>query len=309
MHASERTLAPSPAICRTFDVPVQGGSLRVGMWGERGPVVLCSHGITANHTAFQLLADQLAHEVRLVAPDHRGRGRSNGITGPWGMTAHAADMAAVLDHLNIERAEVLLGQSMGGFVAAVTAAEYPRRIRNVLMVDGGIPLLNAGFITWLPFSNYLIERITQRVIGPSLTRLDMTFESREAHHKFWRAHPALANDWSPELEYYFDYDLVGEAPALRSSVRKDALLLDVRTQMIENLVPRSLKAIRCPVRFLRAERGVMNDKALYDEARLEREGAKVNTFSRATVAGTNHFTILMSARGAKAVAEEVRKLL
>lgn len=309
-RVNERALVTEVAApYRTFDVPVQGGTLRVGQWGERGPVVLCSHGITGNHTTFQHLADQLAHEVRLVAPDHRGRGRSNGIAGPWGMAAHAADMVAVLDHLKIGQAEVLVGQSMGGFVGAVTAAQYPQRVRKVLMVDGGIPLMNAGFITWLPFSNYLIERITQRIIGPSLTRLEMTFASREAHYQFWRAHPALAQDWSPEFERYFDYDLEGTAPALRSSVRKDALLRDVRTQIIEGLVPRSLKALRCPVRFLAAERGVMNDKALYDEARLAREGAKLKDFSHARIAGVNHFTILMSTRGAQAVAAEVRQLL
>ena len=43
---------------KTIDVPVTGGTLRVALWGDRGPVVFCAHGITANHTEFQWLADQ-----------------------------------------------------------------------------------------------------------------------------------------------------------------------------------------------------------------------------------------------------------
>jgi lipase len=294
---------------KTVDVPVTGGTLRVRTWGDRGPVVLCAHGITATHTEFQFLADELDGEMRLIAPDLRGRGRSNAIAGPFGMSAHAADMVAVLDHLGLKQADVLLGHSMGGFVAAVAAAQYPDRFRTVLMVDGGVPLLNVGFIAWLPFSDFLIEKLVKKIIGPSLTRLDMTFESREAYRKFWRPHPAVANDWSPYFEAYVDYDLDGEAPALRPSTRKEALLRDVRTQLVENLVPTSLKRIRCPVRFLRAPRGIMNDKALYDEQKLARATAGIAQYSSVTIDDTNHFTILMSARGAKAVAAEVRKLL
>lgn len=294
---------------RTLDVAVTGGALRVGLWGTRGPVIVCAHGITANHTEFAWLAKELGPGYRLIAPDLRGRGRSNGIDGPWGMAAHAADVVAVLDHLGIAQADLLLGHSMGGFVAAVAAAQAPDRFARVLMVDGGVPLMNVGFIAWLPFSNYLIEKLTQKIIGPSLTRLDMTFPTREAYRDFWRPHPALAEAWSPYFEQYVDYDLVGEPPALRASTRKEALLRDVRTQLVEDLVPRSLRQIRCPVRFLRAPRGIMNDKALYAEDKLARAAAGMSQFTSATVPDVNHYTILLSERGARAVAADIRSML
>lgn len=294
---------------QAIDVPVSGGQLRVGVWGNSGPVVVCAHGITANHREFLALAEQLGPGFRLVAPDLRGRGRSNAIQGPFGMGAHAADLAAVLDHLQIERADLLLGHSMGGFVAAVAAAQHPARYARVLMVDGGLPLMNVGFIAWLPFSDFFIEKLTQKIIGPSLTRLDMTFASPGAYRAFWQPHPALAGDWSAYVEDYVDYDLVGEPPALRPSTSKEALLRDVRTQLVEDLVARSLREIRCPVRFLRAERGMFNDKPLYPEARVARAGAGVAQFSSATVPGVNHFTILLSGKGARAVAAEVRGML
>lgn len=311
MSTTERSLVVArEKSYRAIEVPVTGGRLTVGLWGERGPAVVCAHGITANHTEFQAVADALGPDVRLIAPDLRGRGRSNGIDGPWGMAAHGDDLVSVMDHLEVPRAEVLLGHSMGGFVAAVAAARHPDRFGRVLMVDGGVPLMKAAFIGYLPFSGFIIEKLVQRIIGPSLTRLDMTFPSRDAYREFWRAHPALAADWSAYVERYVDYDLEGAPPRLKPSTRKDALLRDVRTQLIEDLVPTSLRQIRCPVRFLAAERGLMNELTpLYPDDKLARHAAGIAQFSSARVPGVNHFTIVISERGGRGVAAEIRQLM
>lgn len=315
MH--EQSLAYPGVPYRTLDVPVEGGMLRVGVWGESGPgagpVVICSHGITANHAEFQHFAQAMGQEmggrVQLIAPDHRGRGHSHQINGPWGMRAHAADMMAVLDHLKLPHADLFVGHSMGGFIGTVTAALYPQRIKALLMVDGGVPLTKLSWVTKIPFSNWMVEKLTGMIIGPALKRLDMTFASLEAYLDYWRPHPALAADWCPEYERWVSYDLIGEAPALRSSVRKDALILDVRTQLIEDLVPQSLRKLECPVRFIRAERGLFNDAPLYPEARLVKGARPIRHFSYATIPGTNHYTILLSPAGAAAAAKEARALL
>lgn len=290
-----------------MDIPVQGGSLRVATWGSRGPVVLCSHGLTANHTEFQALADHLGPDFQLVAPDHRGRGHSAGITGPWGMAAHADDLVAVLDHLKIPRVDLLLGHSMGGFVAAVTAARHPARIARLMFVDGGIPIANFSFLRHLPFSGWLTEKLVRKILGPSLARLDMTFESPQAYTAFWKKHPAFSGDqWSAYVDQYIAYDLVGQPPAMRSSTSKEALWQDVRTQLVENLVPQSLSQLRAPVRFLRAAHGILDATPLYDLKKLAAGAAKVRQFSSRTLEGVNHFTILISETGARLVADEVR---
>ena len=59
------------------------------------------HGITASHRAWPAVVAALPG-VRVVAPDLRGRGRSNSLPGPYGMGAHADDLAAVLDALGVE---------------------------------------------------------------------------------------------------------------------------------------------------------------------------------------------------------------
>lgn len=115
---------------RTVDVPVSGGGVRAGVWdpiGAEGPVptVPAIHGVTSSHLAWQVLVEQLPG-VRVIAPDLRGRGASNAIEGPAGMTAHATDTIAVLDAFELEGVREV-GHSMGGFVAVVLAHLHPQR--------------------------------------------------------------------------------------------------------------------------------------------------------------------------------------
>src|SRR5688572_19267509 len=196
-----------------FEVPVTGGALRVARWPGVGPTVLAVHGITGNHVSWTTVAEQLAGRVTLVAPDLRGRGGSGSVPGPYGMRAHAQDLVAVLDHLGIERG-VVVGHSMGGYVAVVLGHLHPERVERLLFVDGGIALPRDDSLS--------VDQVIEAVIGPAMARLAMTFETRDAYHDFWRAHPAFG-EWTPAIERYLDYDIADSSePELRSGVSAEA---------------------------------------------------------------------------------------
>ena len=160
--------------------------------GDDTPLVVALHGITANGLAWRAIGDRLDGEVRLVAPDLRGRACSRDVgrgsdgasadAAEDGLAAHAGDVVAVLDALGAERA-VLVGHSMGAFVAALTAARYPERVSALVLVDGGV-----GFPA--PAGTD-IDAALQAVIGPAMQRLSMTFGSEQEYLDFWAAHPAL----------------------------------------------------------------------------------------------------------------------
>ncbi|ERK70058.1 hypothetical protein N136_03613, partial [Leifsonia aquatica ATCC 14665] len=78
---------------RMFAAPVAGGELAGGIWNPEGAAstLVGIHGITASHRAWELVAAALPG-TRLIAPDLRGRGRSSGLPGPYGLTAHADDV-------------------------------------------------------------------------------------------------------------------------------------------------------------------------------------------------------------------------
>jgi lipase len=287
----------------SFAVEVDGGSLHVGRWGTGRPVVVAAHGITANHRSFRALAEQLGEQVTVVAPDLRGRGRSNQVSGPFSMATHAADLVAVLDHAGVQRATIV-GHSMGGFVAVVTAHRHPQRVERLVLVDGGVPL-DLG-----PLADRPVEQIVAAVIGPALQRLRMSFPSTAAYLDYWRQHPALARDWNDYCEDVYTYDLEGEGSALRSSVRETAVLADADSQLLQDDIPAALRALRHPTVLLRAPAGMLGaPPGLYPDSWLAGWQRQVAGLRSIVVPDVNHYTILLSQRGARAVARQVREEL
>jgi lipase len=287
----------------TRDVPVRGGRLRVGVWepeGEPAGTVLAVHGITASHRAWPLLAQALP-DVRVIAPDLRGRGRSNGLPGPYGMPSHAEDMVAVLDDLAVERA-VVVGHSMGGFVAVVLAHRHPERVSSLVLVDGGMPLTPPDGVT--------PDELAGAVLGPAAERLQMTFPERAAYRQFFRQHPAFAADWSPACEDYADYDLEGEEPALRPATRVTALHEDIRELVDGDSVLRAVEGLRHEARWLLAPRGLLDEvPPLYPEEARAAWQQRVPALRTGEVAGVNHYTIVMTERGVRGVVPAVREAL
>jgi pimeloyl-ACP methyl ester carboxylesterase len=274
-------LAPYEAL----DVPVAGGSLHVGRWGEGPIVVLAAHGITGNHRSWQGVARALGPDVTLLAPDLRGRGRSTHLPGPFGMRSHAADLVAVLDHLGIERG-VLAGHSMGAYVATVAATTHPERFPSVVLVDGGIALpLPDGVDP---------DAMLAGVLGPALARLEMSFETREGYHRFWRGHPAMVEPgaWNEDTEAWLDHDLAGDEPELRSSASLEAVRFDGTELLVDREVGQAYRRLTQPTALLRAPRGLLNQVLRPSwPIRLEM-----------LVENTNHYSIVLAPRGAQAVA-------
>src|ERR687893_1587240 len=112
--------------------------LAIGRAGEGSDPLVCLHGITAQHRAFNAAARHLGPSRGLVAVDLRGRGDSDKPDSGYGLETHASDVVRVLDHLGLESA-VLAGHSMGGFVALKTALMFPERVRAIVLLDGGWP--------------------------------------------------------------------------------------------------------------------------------------------------------------------------
>ncbi|MFC1429181.1 alpha/beta hydrolase [Streptacidiphilus sp. N1-3] len=285
-------------------VPVAGGELAVLRWAAAdpdAPVVLALHGITANGLSWARVAHHLAGRVTLLAPDLRGRAGSTDLGGPYGIPVHAADMAALVGALGLDRPghrrPVLTGHSMGAFVAALTAVRYPQLFERLLLVDGGV-----GFPVPPGLSP---EELITAVLGPAMARLTMTFADRAAYREFWQRHPALGPAWSPWVDDYIQRDLVGEEPELRSSCRIEAVRVDGVGQF-EDEVLAAVGNLRLPTELLWAERGLMDEpQGLYDERRLDAAGVDRRRIEVRRVPGLNHYTVLVADEGARLVAERL----
>ncbi|WP_341926360.1 alpha/beta fold hydrolase [Nocardioides psychrotolerans] len=101
-----------------------------------GPVVLFIHGILGSQRQWAHLVDQMDEDHRVVVPDLFGHGESAKPLGDYSLSAHAATMRDLLDHLGIERV-TLVGHSLGGGIAMQFFYLFPERVERLVLVSSG----------------------------------------------------------------------------------------------------------------------------------------------------------------------------
>jgi 3-oxoadipate enol-lactonase len=97
-----------------------------------GEPLLLIMGLGANATAWVMQIDEFARHHTVIAFDNRDAGRSQRATGSYSMRQMALDALALLDHLEIESADVF-GMSMGGMIAQELVLEAPHRVRGLVL--------------------------------------------------------------------------------------------------------------------------------------------------------------------------------
>ncbi|MGI8524268.1 MAG: alpha/beta hydrolase [Nocardioides sp.] len=272
-------------------------------WGSGPVTVLAIHGITASSAAWSAVAAALPESWRLVAPDLAGRGHSRDLPGPWGLRRHVADVCDLAAELG---PCVLLGHSMGAYVASLAAAERPQLFEKVVLVDGGIPL---------PMSEGVDpDEVLAATLGPALARLRETYADQDAYVDFFRAHPALGPHWNDTIEAYVRYDSMptgngptGNGPTgdgVRSRALEEAVRQDGRELLVHQAeFDAALRAAQPGTRLLVAPMGMFGEPpGLLPAEAVAAYGAEVANLSVETVPDVNHYTILFDPAAAARVA-------
>jgi pimeloyl-ACP methyl ester carboxylesterase len=217
------------------------------------------------------------------------------------MEAYARDLLAVLDACGLERA-VLVGHSLGAYAVARFAADHPERVSALVLVDGGLSQPLPPEVD--------PQDVVKAALGPALARLEMTFPSREAYHEWWRTHPSFRDGdvTDDDLAAYADHDLVGPPPSLRSGVVADAIRADAG-EIVEMGEP--AHRLTVPAELLRAPRGLLNDANVMIPASVAQSWADAAPGLRRVleVPDVNHYTLVMGATGADAVAQAIVRAL
>jgi len=99
--------------------------------GEGEPLLLLN-GIAMSASSWEPIARMFAESFRLVRCDFRGQ-LMMPVRPPADVAGHAEDVVALLDHLEIETAN-LLGTSFGGVIATLVAGRHPERVRSLVTV-------------------------------------------------------------------------------------------------------------------------------------------------------------------------------
>lgn len=117
-------------------IEVNGIRLAYDRRGNGTPMVLL-HGFPLDHHLWDEVVPRLEDQFDLILPDLRGFGGSSTVDSFYSMEDYASDIAALLDHLNIERAAIV-GHSMGGYIALAFARLYPERVSGLGLVSSQV---------------------------------------------------------------------------------------------------------------------------------------------------------------------------
>jgi len=275
-------------------VPGDGIELAFGYWPGRGAAVVALHGLTSTYVSFTGVAERLTGRRPLFAVDVRGRGDSDKPDGPYGMAQHARDVARAMRAFGLGPS-IIVGHSMGGFIAAALAASEPELVAGLILVDGGfvIPMTEAS------------RQAFESGLGKRVSQLRETYPSRQAYRDFWRSQPQFPpEDWNPWIEALLDYELGGEPPRLQPKASFEGVRVDLAEGLKTREITERLAAIRVPVVMVRAEAGFLPDHPpLYPEPAMADMRRLIPGLEVHTIQGTTHYTLVLGKRGASALAD------
>ncbi len=109
------------------------------------PTLVCVHGLTRNGRDFEVLAEAMSTDYRVVCPDMPGRGSSDWLAGPadYAFPLYLSDCAALIARLDVESLD-WLGTAMGALIGMLIAAQAGSPIRRLVLNDAGAFVAKEG---------------------------------------------------------------------------------------------------------------------------------------------------------------------
>jgi pimeloyl-ACP methyl ester carboxylesterase len=117
-------------------VEVNGINLYYETHGTGRPLILL-HGGLASGEMFGPILPVFTERHRVIIPDLQGHGRTADIDRPIDLQLMADDIAALIDHLQLAKPDVV-GYSLGGGVAFFLASKYPDRVGKLVMASANV---------------------------------------------------------------------------------------------------------------------------------------------------------------------------
>lgn len=148
------------------DMTIDGVDREFGEFGEPCPTFVLVHGLGGSFASWEPLWDFLTPHGRVLAPDLAGFGRTQADVAATSVGANVELLASYLRRLGVGPV-VLVGNSMGGMIAAMLTARHPDLVERLVLVDPVLPLHLRTLPHWdvaAVFALYLCSPLARFVI-------------------------------------------------------------------------------------------------------------------------------------------------
>ncbi len=185
-------------------IEVNGITLHHKTYGQGNPVFILLHGTLANTYTWQKVVGPLSKLGTVIAYDRPPFGLSSRPmpgewkgTSPYSYESQTDLLVGLMDALHIQKA-ILIGNSMGGAIAAYTAQRYPSRVAGLVLIDPaqtahGVP----NQIRWLLAAPQL------RKIGPLFVRSQVRKFATNLYMQSWHDPSKIQQeDWNAYLTIF-----------------------------------------------------------------------------------------------------------
>jgi pimeloyl-ACP methyl ester carboxylesterase len=133
-QSTAATPAASETPVETGYAPVNGLQMYYEIHGSGGVPLVILHGAFGTVDMFGPLVPALAETRTVITVELQGHGRTADIDRPFSYPQFADDVAALLQYLGIEQADVF-GYSMGGYTAQQVAIRHPELVRKLVIAS------------------------------------------------------------------------------------------------------------------------------------------------------------------------------
>lgn len=240
--------------------------------GEKA-MIIGIHGLTGNHKNLHYYSEALAGEYRFISLDLRGRGNSSETEADTSIEHHADDVIALLESLQIEE-PILLGHSMGGFIAALVASRL-KQTKALILLDGAAKA----------------SEHQRQIVKPSLTRLSKRFESVESYVLETKAiYNRLGVEWTDVIQKNAEYEIRPFEGGWKHKSDPEQILKDFESFYAFDS-KEVCSRIHCDTLLVMAKGGIGPYPPLFFEKDFEdtKEHTKsINTF----ISDCNHYTMV-----------------
>jgi pimeloyl-ACP methyl ester carboxylesterase len=222
--------------------------------GQGEPLIMIA-GFSSVKNIWRFQTGSFKKYYRTITFDNRGVGKSDKPTGPYTMKMMADDTIGLMDHLGIEKANVL-GMSMGGMIAQELAINYPERVEKLVLASTfarmdetsgltseaskGLETYNRslpneveirkGVETMIDLS---LNKSFYRILAVTLMKIMIRlFDSSALNGLVGQLDAILAHDTADRLRLI-------KAPTLVIMGANDRLIKPISSDVIANLVPKA----------------------------------------------------------------------